>query len=111
VSAIRWRCKDGWIYRFFPCTGSGLAGRPPVRTRPTCRSQGSNRRSGCFPALPYPPPEQIRLLERALLSSKGVFPVSVSLGVYRQGKGNGWCSRGSIELIASAIVGYHAALG
>jgi hypothetical protein len=22
--------KDGWIYRFFSCTGSGLAGRPLV---------------------------------------------------------------------------------
>jgi hypothetical protein len=21
--------KERWIYRFFPCTGSGLAGRPP----------------------------------------------------------------------------------
>jgi hypothetical protein len=40
-----------------------------------------------------------------------VFPVSVSLGVYKRGKGNGWWWRGSIELIASAIVSDHASLG
>src|ERR1700694_6034633 len=74
--------KDGWIYRFFPCTGSGLAGRPSCENRPTCRSQGSSRRSGRFPALPYPPLKQIGLLEPLVeVSSKGVFPVSVSLGV------------------------------
>jgi hypothetical protein len=38
----------------------GLAGRPRgMQARPTCRSQGSSRRSGRFPALPYPPLEQV----------------------------------------------------
>jgi hypothetical protein len=47
---------DGFI-AFFPCPGSGLASRAALRVknRPTCRSQGSSRRSGRFPALPYPP--------------------------------------------------------
>jgi hypothetical protein len=83
--------KDGWIYRFFSCTGSGLAGRPSCEDRPTCRSQGSSRRSGRFPALPYPPLEQMGFArESSSVVKKGVFPVSVSLGVYRRGKGNGW---------------------
>jgi hypothetical protein len=54
--------RDGFN-RFFPCTGSGLAGRPSCENRPTCRSQGSSRRSGRFPALPYPPLKQKALLE------------------------------------------------
>ena len=37
----------------------GLAGRPWDGDRPTCRLQGSSRRSGRFPALPYPPLEQV----------------------------------------------------
>jgi hypothetical protein len=37
----------------------GLAGRSSVEDRPTCRLQGSSRRSGRFPALPYPPLEQM----------------------------------------------------
>ena len=40
---------------FFPAPAVGLAGRPWCEDRPTCRSQGSSRRSGRFPALPYPP--------------------------------------------------------
>ena len=48
-----------WIYRFCSCTGSGLAGRSSGEDRPTCRLQGSSRRSGRFPALPYPPLEQM----------------------------------------------------
>jgi hypothetical protein len=36
-----------------------LAGRSSAEDRPTCRSQGSSRRSGRFPALPYPPLEQM----------------------------------------------------
>src|SRR5271165_5535911 len=102
--------KAGWIYRFFPCTGSGLAGRPSCENRPTCRSQGSSRRSGRFPALPYPPLEQIGLLRPLKCRQGGVFPVSVSQGVYRRGKGNGWSLRGSIELIASTIVSHRASL-
>jgi len=90
VNAIGGGGKDGWIYRFFPCTGSGLAGRPWCENRPTCRSQGSSRRSGRFPALPYPPLEQMVAWTLMQVSSKGVFPVSVSVGVYRLGKGNGW---------------------
>ena len=45
---------DGFI-AFFPAPAGGLAGRPSCEDRPTCRSQGSSRRSGRFPALPYPP--------------------------------------------------------
>src|ERR1700683_3766770 len=110
VSAIR-----GWKRRMdlslFPCTGSGLAGRPSCKTRPTCRSQGSSRRSGRFPALPYPPLKQMGSVEPLVeVSSKGTFPVSVSLGAYRRGKGNGWSLRGSIELIASTIVSHRASL-
>jgi len=56
------REKHGRIYRFCSCTGSGLAGRSSAEDRPTCRSQGSSRRSGRFPALPYPPLEQMGLL-------------------------------------------------
>jgi hypothetical protein len=71
VVAVRSNCechpggglKHGWIYRFFPCTGSGLAGRPSCEDRPTCRSQGSSRRSGRFPALPYPPLKQMVCLD------------------------------------------------
>jgi hypothetical protein len=46
---------DGFI-AFFPCPGQ-WASRAALRVknRPTCRSQGSSRRSGRFPALPYPP--------------------------------------------------------
>ena len=44
-------------------------------------------------------------------SRKGIFPVSVSLGVYRRGKGNGWSLEGWIELIAATIVSHHASLG
>ena len=42
---------------------------------------------------------------RALSSAgaKGAFPVSVSLGVYRVGKGNEWIFKGEAELIASPI--------
>ena len=40
----------------------GLAGRPRLQARPTCRSQGSSRRSGRFPALPYPPLKQMGLV-------------------------------------------------
>jgi hypothetical protein len=68
----------------------GLAGWPWGEDRPTRRSQGSSRRSGRFPALPYPPLEQIGFAPTLFeVSSGGVFPVSVSLGVYRRGKGNG----------------------
>ena len=79
-----------WIYRFCSCTGSGLAGRSSGEDRPTCRLQGSSRRSGRFPALPYPPLEQMGFArESSRVVTKGVFPVSVSLGIYRRGKGNG----------------------
>ena len=42
---------------------------------------------------------------RALSSAgaKGTFPVSVSLGVYRVGKGNEWIFKGEAELIAPLI--------
>ena len=107
VSAIRWGGKDGWIYRFFPCTGSGLAGRPSCENRPTCRSQGSSRRSGRFPALPYPPLKQMG----GLSVVKGCFPFPFPwgpIGGERETAGDG---ESSIELIASAIVGHHASLG
>src|ERR1700731_2569422 len=53
----------------------GLAGRSSAEARPTCRLQGSNPRSGRFPALPYPPLEQMGLLPPLSLS---VFKGSVS---------------------------------
>jgi hypothetical protein len=55
VCAIRLGVKHGWIYRFFFLLRQGLAGRALSKDRPTCRLQGSGRRSGRFPALPYPP--------------------------------------------------------
>jgi hypothetical protein len=52
-----------------------LAGRPCVEDRPTCRSQGSSRRSGRFPALPYPPVEQMGLFPKLKVSvSRFRFP-------------------------------------
>src|ERR1700722_6280511 len=49
----------------------GLAGWPLVQDRPTRRSQGSSRRSGRFPALPYPPLEQIGVAPTALKCRQG----------------------------------------
>jgi hypothetical protein len=41
---------------FFPAPAVGPSRAAlRVKNRPTCRSQGSSRRSGRFPALPYPP--------------------------------------------------------
>jgi hypothetical protein len=99
VSAIRlvWKRPDGFI-AFFPCPGSGLAGRPSSEEPPDLPFAGLQSALGSLPSV-------------ALSSAEGVFPVSLSLGVYRRGKGNGWCLQGSIELIASAIVSDHAGLG
>jgi hypothetical protein len=48
---------DGFIA--FGLHRQGLAGRSSGEDRPTCRLQGSSRRSGRFPALPYPPLEHM----------------------------------------------------
>jgi hypothetical protein len=40
-----------------------------------------------------------------------VFPVSVSAGVYRAGKGNGWIIPGKLELVAFGGVAEDALLG
>jgi len=40
-----------------------------------------------------------------------VFPVSVSAGVYRAGKGNGWIIQGKLELVAFGGVAEDALLG
>jgi hypothetical protein len=45
------------------------------------------------------------------VSSRGVFPVSVSLEGYSWGKGNGWRLRGWFELITFAMPCHHAGLG
>ncbi len=47
--------------------------------RVSSRLQGSSRRSGRFPALPYPPLEQMGCSESSIVA-RGVLPVSVSLG-------------------------------
>jgi hypothetical protein len=77
VSAIRWCGKDGWIYRFFSLPGSGLAGRPSCEEPPDLPFAGLQSALGSLPSV-------------ALSSAEGVFPVSLSLGAYRRGKGNGW---------------------
>jgi hypothetical protein len=51
VSAIRWRCKDGWIYRFFPCTGSGLAGRLSCEDPPDLPFAGLQSALGSLPSV------------------------------------------------------------
>jgi hypothetical protein len=46
---------------------------------------------GSLPSVALSSAEANRLLEPLVeVSSKGTFPVSVSLGAYRRGKGNGW---------------------
>ena len=79
-----------------PAEGSknraGLRRSPPG----LCCLQAPDRRSGCVPAEPYPPLEQ-----------SAVFPVSVSLGVYRAGNGK----RGlEFELVAAVVVANEFAL-
>ena len=49
----------------------GLAGRPWSKDRPTCRLQGSSRRSGRFPALPYPPLEQMEVAPESFECRQG----------------------------------------
>jgi hypothetical protein len=68
----------------------GLAERPWGEDRPTCRLQGSSRRSGRFESVALSSAGANGLLLRAEVCRGGVFPVSVSLGVYRRGKANGW---------------------
>ena len=80
--------RDAFI-AFVPAPAGASPGGPRDEERPSCRLQGSSRRSGRLPALPYPPLEQMGCLELVQVSSRGVFPVSVSLGAYRRGKGNG----------------------
>jgi hypothetical protein len=70
------KVAGGWIFRFETDAG-GRAG-PAAQSRRTCRLSGFRRRSGCVPAEPYPPLEQ---------SAKRALPVSVTLRVYRAGKG------------------------
>jgi hypothetical protein len=78
VSAIRWCGKDRWIYRFFSLPRQvGLAGRPSFEEPPDLPFAGLQSALGSLPSV-------------ALSSAEGVFPVSVSLGAYRRGKGNGW---------------------
>jgi hypothetical protein len=83
------RLKRGCIYRFCSCTGASPGG-PRMRSARAAVLQGSSRRSGRLPALPYPPLEQMGCLELVQVSSRRVFPVSLSPGSYRAGKGNDW---------------------
>lgn len=93
-------------------SSAGKSSTLPVRQTGNCRKQAApeapltatsrarkllqhlgSPRSGRFPALPYPPLEQ-----------RGLFPVSVSLGVYRVGNGK------QIELITFGIAAQFALL-
>jgi hypothetical protein len=62
---------------FFPTPAVGaLAGRPSCEGRPDLPFAGLQSALGSLPSV-------------ALSSAEGVFPVSLSLGAYRWGKGNG----------------------
>jgi hypothetical protein len=61
----------------FSLPGSGLAGRPSCEEPPDVPFAGLQSALGSLPSV-------------ALSSAEGVFPVSLSLGAYRRGKGNGW---------------------
>ena len=50
----------------------GLAGRPSDEDHPTCRLQGFSRRSGRFPALPYPPLKQMGWSQSSIVLRKSV---------------------------------------
>ena len=67
---------DGFI-AFFPAPAVGLAGRPSREGPPDLPFAGLQSALGSLPSV-------------ALSSAEGVFPVSLSLGTYRRGKGNGW---------------------
>ena len=71
--------RDAFI-AFVPAPAGASPGGPRDEERPSCRLQGSSRRSGRLPALPYPPLEQMGCLELVEVCSRGVFPVSASLG-------------------------------
>ena len=70
VSAI-WRNKRRMDLSLLFLERQGLAGWPWGEDRPTRRSQGSSRRSGRFPALPYPPLEQIGIAPTTLKFRQG----------------------------------------
>lgn len=56
----------------------------------------------------------LRLRPRRALSSAGaksVFPVSVTAGVYREGKGNEWIVEVKLELVATVVVANEALFG
>lgn len=53
-----WTFKP-WIFRIQADTGRACR-VGPARPNPTCRLSGSRRRSGCIPAEPYPPLEQLK---------------------------------------------------
>ena len=73
----------------------GLAGRPRYAGPPDLPFAGLQSALGSLPSVALSSPlEQMGLLPRAQVSSRGVFPVSVSLGAYRRGKGNGCCLEG-----------------
>ena len=85
------------IYRFFSCSSRGVKkNRANLRRSPPglCCLQGSSRRSSSIPG------------ELSSAGAKGVFPVSVSLGVYRAGKG-----KREIELVAFGVATEFSLLG
>jgi hypothetical protein len=58
LDKARAQAQGAWIYRLALAPAEGQPGEA-IRPRPVfCGSQGSSRRSGRFPALPYPPLEQ-----------------------------------------------------
>ena len=80
----------------------GLAGRPSDEGTPDLPFAGLQPALGSLPSVAL----SSAGANGGLVRSRGLFPVSVSLGGYRQGNGNGW-----IELIASAIPGDHTGVG
>src|ERR1700752_4779200 len=74
-----------------------------------CRAPAGARVS--FQRCPTLPLEQMGCLDLVEVSSRGVFPVSASLGAYRRGNGNGWGLGPSIWFVTSAIASHHAIVG
>jgi hypothetical protein len=78
LAKVRAPAQEAWIYRFALAPAEGQPGEA-LRPRPVfCGSQGSSRRSGRFPALPYPPLEQ-----------RECFPFPFPWGALERETGNG----------------------
>ena len=68
----------------------GLAGRPRYEGPPDLPFAGLQSALGSLPSVALSSAGANGVVLEFNCASTGVFPVSVSLGVYRAGKGNGW---------------------